>query len=611
MDKLFPSLLVGFLAVLVCYWLGLGGPFLLDDIGNLGSLEGLQQGFLGFWSFVSDGFAGPTGRPIAMLTFALQAGSWPDPYNFKQFNVILHAGNFVLLLLVLRKASDVCEFDLTPLSWPLLLLIALLWALLPIHVSSVLYVVQRMVLLASFFTLLGLWFFLCSCQCLASGAVWRGRWMALVSLVVFGLLATLSKESGVLLVFYVALFGCVAKVRDIWLQKLLPLAALALLLLILIYGIFFTSYQGRDFSLVDRLLTQSVILWDYIGQILLPRAAGLGVYHETYPIYRQVGEPAVLAALAAWLVVILVICCPRVPVLVRFALAWFVSGHLLESTVMPLEMYFEHRNYLPSVGIIVLALYLVAQVLKCIQSLLVRRLVTVFTGVWLCLIVVVSVTQIRLWGDAEQLALVEAQRHPDSRRARLEVLNLYSEKGDRQGYWRYLQGMEADFPNMALLKVVRVDAACSPSKEMPLWQQSEKLEFSYGAAKSIIDIAEAILDGRCDISLSEFRQFTAKVLQNHEYRRFKDSFNKYIAIMYMHRADYSEALEVLGFPSADEIDARLLRVRLLAMNDDLLLAQNSLSQLDQDLNVRQRLRFAGEVELLAAEINKALAAGPL
>ena len=35
---------------------------------------------------------------------------------------------------------------------------------------------------------------------------------------------------------------------------------------------------------------------------------------------------------------------------VAFGIAFFLGGHLLESTVLPLELYYEHRNYLPSFG---------------------------------------------------------------------------------------------------------------------------------------------------------------------------------------------------------------------------------------------------------------------
>jgi len=38
----------------------------------------------------------------------------------------------------------------------------------------------------------------------------------------------------------------------------------------------------------------------------------------------------------------------KIPVLIRMAVVFFLVGHSVESSFLPLEMIFEHRNYLPS-----------------------------------------------------------------------------------------------------------------------------------------------------------------------------------------------------------------------------------------------------------------------
>ena len=47
-----------------------------------------------------------------------------------------------------------------------------------------------------------------------------------------------------------------------------------------------------------------------------------------------------------------------------FGIAWFLVGHSIESTVFSLELYFEHRNYFPGVGLFLLAGVLFALVAR-------------------------------------------------------------------------------------------------------------------------------------------------------------------------------------------------------------------------------------------------------
>src|SRR5580765_379939 len=87
---------VFWIAILLClcvYWPGLSGGFLFDDDPNLsplGSYGGVRD-WETFKSFVTTGFAGPLGRPIALASFVLDATTWPAaPYPFKLTNLWIH-----------------------------------------------------------------------------------------------------------------------------------------------------------------------------------------------------------------------------------------------------------------------------------------------------------------------------------------------------------------------------------------------------------------------------------------------------------------------------------------------------------------------------------------
>src|SRR5690606_24439350 len=109
-----------------------------------------------------------------------------------------------------------------------------------------------------------------------------------------------------------------------------------------------------DFSLPERLLSESRILVEYLYKIVLPSLRGGGIYHDDFVVSRGWLTPWTTAPAVAFvlgLVVIGIASRRRWPVL-SFALLWFFAGHALESTALPLELYFEHRNYLPVFGIL-------------------------------------------------------------------------------------------------------------------------------------------------------------------------------------------------------------------------------------------------------------------
>jgi hypothetical protein len=113
------------------------------------------------------------------------------------------------------------------------------------------------------------------------------------------------------------------------------------------------GYDLRPFSLVERLMSEGRILWFYLGLMVAPRMAAFGLYHDDIAVSTGLFSPWTtlpallgLAGLAwlAWRV-------RKSAPLAAFGIAWFLIGHSLESTVLPLELAHEHRNYLPLLGV--------------------------------------------------------------------------------------------------------------------------------------------------------------------------------------------------------------------------------------------------------------------
>ena len=104
--------LAGFAIILLlawfCYRPALSGDFQLDDVKNLSGLQYVEDTDT-MLEFVLAGAAGPTGRPIALLTFGLQADEWQNGAEaFLRVNVLIHMLNAVLLaafLFLLTRAQ--------------------------------------------------------------------------------------------------------------------------------------------------------------------------------------------------------------------------------------------------------------------------------------------------------------------------------------------------------------------------------------------------------------------------------------------------------------------------------------------------------------------------
>ena len=352
-DKLCLFLLL--LLTVYLYSPGLESLFFLDDFPNLSELSEIEEN--GFFYYIFSGFAGPSGRPLSLFTFALQYPAWPsDPAAFKAVNLAIHCVNGVLVWLISLRLIAPLEKDRGR-RRVFALLTTALWLLHPMQLSTVLYVVQRMTLLSALFTLTGLWAYLRCRDGIAGRHDPRAYLKFMAPLAISLILAILSKESGILLLLYIiviekTLFSNSAGLKNGFLLVLsLPLLAL-LVYLLADFGRIMASYDFRPFSMFERLLTQPSVLLVYLKHILLPVYGSFGLFHDDFPISTGLlTPPYTLVSIAALILVFLAgLRLRRSAPVFSFAVLWFLAGHALEAGFVNLELYFEHRNYLPSLG---------------------------------------------------------------------------------------------------------------------------------------------------------------------------------------------------------------------------------------------------------------------
>jgi len=346
-------------ALIACaalYARGLAGPLIVDDHTQLTravSGEGLDYAGCGY---LCSGTS-LLGRPVAMASFELSARlSGGDFAGWKTFNLALHLANG---LLVFWLASLLARSRVTG------AVVAAAWVLHPLHVSTVLYTVQRMAELSALFVIAGLACYVVSRRRQIEGRR-GGAAGVLATFVVFTPLAMLSKENGALLPLLALLaeWLLLGFRGDARARRLLAGAYVAFLALPGLVGagfllarweaLFADRFAMLGFGPWERLLTESRVVVAYLLQLLVPAQRNMGFFHDDVAVsHGLLDPPATLLAVAALaaLVALALIARRRAP-LFAFGALFFLAAHLVESTVLPLELMFEHRNYLPSVGVL-------------------------------------------------------------------------------------------------------------------------------------------------------------------------------------------------------------------------------------------------------------------
>lgn len=428
--------------VIILYSLGWAGGWHFDDATNLGGLLAVFGSGQISWSaaleFVFSGDAGPLGRPISLASFLIDGSTWPaSPRAMLYTNSLLHIINGLLLcglwLAVLRQRNGMRAQS----QW-VAVGACLLWLFQPLLVSGVLMAVQRMMLLSSTFMLLGAWLYVLGREHLEDRPVmgWLLMLGGLGGGTVFGVF---SKEQAALLPLLLwVLDRCLlnppqltGKQQRLWI--LFRILAFYLPSLIIAAYLLRTLpnadviYASRDFTLSERLWTQSVILWDYLRLALLPRAFEFGPFHDDYRIYTA--ELASLIATVAWLV-LFIVCwlLRRKTVWPLFALLWFIVAHLVESSVVALELYFEHRNYLAIAGPLLALVAMVAQWAGC--DAVKQRLAASVLALYGLLLAFVLSQVTSLFGQNAVAARIWYEQHPQSVRAAQYLAGGLSERGD-------------------------------------------------------------------------------------------------------------------------------------------------------------------------------------
>ncbi len=486
--KAWYSILVLSMLIALLYAPGLNGAFNFDDDGNITSNKLLQIYELDLQSLAKaagSGYAGPTGRPLPMLSFALDhmLSQGFSPQAMKVTNLLIHISCgialYVLSHLLISRALSTgllrSEHPVVVATWAPVVT-AFLWLAHPVNLTPALYVVQRMTSMSAFFCVLGM-------ICYVHGRTRleeRGTGYAYIAAAYLACLplAVLSKENGALLPIYLLLIEMVffrgdrnrgQHLAPPHRQNLTAIHFFIGVLPIIVFTLFLAfnpdfilnAYHIRDFTLWERVMTESRVIFLYLRLTLKPLISEMALFHDYFPISRGLLSPMSTLAACAGLVVMATgaLLLRQKQPLLAFGVAFFLLAHSIESTLLGLELIHEHRNYLASWALLLIPTCYLFTLWREPRT---RALVCCI--ILACGLILSFQTWQRatIWGNQLLHAMDEVENHPDSPRSNYQAGRVYAflayAEQDPQQKLQYIDQVQTFFRRSAAMERNNTDA---------------------------------------------------------------------------------------------------------------------------------------------------------
>jgi len=366
----FPAIVVFFL-----YAKTLTGDFIFDDWHNIRDNPYIRLTQLSPKSLIRAAHQSPSSsRPLANISFALNY--YIHGYKvvgFHLVNILIHIATGILLYFFIGTTlrTPALHPRYSKYRW-VPFFTAFIWLVHPLQTQSVSYIVQRMNSMAAMFYVLSM---LLYAQARAAESKHK-RNVLFSTLPVAGTLALGSKEISATLPFFIFVYEWYffQDLRWGWFKKLLPVIAAICLLMIIISVIYLggqpferimAGYATHHLTMAQRGLSQFRVVMFYISLLLWPHPSRLNLDHDLQPSYALLDPITTLLAIVSIIAFIcLAILLAKKDRLISFCILWFFGNLAIESSIIGLELVFEHRNYLPSMFFILMVVLLSYRYIK-------------------------------------------------------------------------------------------------------------------------------------------------------------------------------------------------------------------------------------------------------
>jgi len=437
-----------FLLILITYSNTFDASWHFDDENNILNnkplhltelnLPNIQKTFFAHWNGNDKLY-----RPVVCLSFALNyffGGT--EVYGFHLINFIIHFLSSIFLFLFVYHTLNlpISEARYGPSAYFIALLSAVLWAVNPVQTQAVTYVVQRMTSMAGLFGIMAMYFYLKG----RTSTPKRLRITHYSVCIGCGILAVCSKENAVMLPVVILIYDLfliqgVTKrnlKRYSFFLLIGVLVCLALALFIAGPSIFnpkslISGYQNRGFTLPERLLTEPRVILFYVSLLLYPMPDRLCLEHGITLSTSLTTPISTVMSIAA---ILLILCVAAAGAkkwpLISFCIIFFFLNHLIEASVFPLELIFEHRNYLPSMLFFVPLSILLSNGIqyfskkRSLQTILIIFVILILTG-WGHS----TYARNKIWKNDGILSFDCIEKYPDLARPYHNLARFYARKG--------------------------------------------------------------------------------------------------------------------------------------------------------------------------------------
>lgn len=362
-----------FVFLIIIYGNSFHSEWHFDDFPNIVRNSNVHTKILS-WGNIKNTFYGihqaqeRVNRPFSYLTFGLNyyfGGTEVFGYHVVNFAIHYIASVFLFLLVYNTLKLPMLKGQFEKRAYAIALISTFLWATHPIQVTAVTYIVQRMASMTAMFYLMAMYFYL-------KGRVSLDKNTQVGFFTLCGFTAVLSftsKENAAMLpisLFLYELFLIRGMTKEN-VKKTLKMSILPVLI-VLILGLVYLdisssldTYKLRPFTLTERLLTEPRIILFYITLLFYPTSTRLTLLHD-FEISKSLFTPwtTLFAILIIFFLIGMAFWASRKRPLISYCILFFFLNHLIEGSIFPLELMFEHRNYLPSAFFFVLvALFMV------------------------------------------------------------------------------------------------------------------------------------------------------------------------------------------------------------------------------------------------------------
>jgi Tfp pilus assembly protein PilF len=348
-------------------------PFVFDDINFITRNDPNVHMTAFSWAALKEAAleGQPRHRYLPNISFAVNYYfGRENPFGYHLVNLGIHLLTGIFLFFLFKATLFLCSDEkdgrlssVKPLFKPAssdwaAFFGAMLWLVHPVQTNAVTYMCQRMTSMAALFFVLSLLLYVTGRRFFRNGR-FKSAVAFFAGCVLSGIFAVASKENAGTLPIFILLYEWVFFQNLKKFQSVRPMVWVVAGAIVFI-GItvhfmgldpvarILASYGRREFTLPERVMTEFRVVVYYLSLLVFPHPRRPILDHD-YPLSHSLMTPfSTIFSLGAIIgLLVLAIYAAKKDRLLSFGILWFLGNLVIESSIIGIEIIYEHRIYLP------------------------------------------------------------------------------------------------------------------------------------------------------------------------------------------------------------------------------------------------------------------------